>query len=100
MADAIAFPAWFGPKDGEPIQVRHALEIQEGWVQHFGHYDVQRGCWVPREQPKPEKAAEEPKAPAPAATGLGELRKQYKAKFGKNPSPRLSADAIREKLAT
>lgn len=50
--------------------------------------------------------AKSAKARAPAggsggahATTLGDLRKQYRAKFGKRPSPKWDADAIKAKLA-
>lgn len=41
---------------------------------------------------KPAKAA-------PAEGSLADLRKQYRAKFGKGPSPKWDADAIKAKLA-
>lgn len=40
------------------------------------------------------------KAPKdPATSELGDLRKQYRARFGKGPSPKWDADTLRGKIA-
>jgi len=41
------FPSWWGPRGGDPIQCRDALEIRAGWIAHRGRYDVLIGQWVP-----------------------------------------------------
>ncbi len=46
----------------------------------------------------PEKASEAPAAKKPQSP-LSALRKEYKALSGKNPSPRLDAEALGEKIA-
>ena len=45
------FPAWWGPEGGDPIQCRNPQEIQPGWIEHRGRYDVQLGRWIPQEAP-------------------------------------------------
>jgi len=47
----------------------------------------------------PKGAAPIKSMTAPASSELGDLRKQYRAKFGKNAGPKWTADQIREKLS-
>lgn len=69
----------YGP--GEKAEIfYHAADVPAGWEDH----------------PSKVKAAKGEEAPK---TGLSALRKEFKALTGKNPSPRLDADALSEKLA-
>lgn len=55
---------------------------------------------VPADVAKKAKAKVGKAAAKPAKSELAAARADYKAKFGKQPGPRMTADAIREKIAS
>lgn len=91
------FPAWYGPADSDPIEVRSALEIQDGWVEHFGHYDHPRGCWVPND-PLDHDGDGEKGGSITAPGDMKALRAEYQAKFGKRAFNGWDEATLRAKL--
>jgi hypothetical protein len=79
------FPSWWGPKGGDPVQCRSAREVQEGWVRHHGHYDVQIGQWVKRDPLDHDGDGAKGGSTRPSGDGIKALRAAYKTKFGKKP---------------
>lgn len=93
------FPSWWGPKGGDPIQCRSALEVQDDWIQHFGHYDIQRGCWVPEYHPLDHDKNGELGGSVSAVDDIKDLRAAYLEKMGKRPFPAWDAAELKRRMA-
>lgn len=94
------WPAWFyGP--GEKAEIfERAEDVPAGWQDHPSKVTAAKPAPTPApaasgSEAKPPKTGKAPKVPTP----LGEARKAYKLKFGKNPGPKLTLDEINAKLA-
>lgn len=99
MTDAVTFPSWWGPKSGDPIHCRNPLEIQEGWVQHFGHYDVQIGQFVPDGGPLDHDKDGRPGGSTSSVEDIKALRAAYAKKLGKKPFPGWDAAELKRRMA-
>lgn len=98
MSDQL-FPSWWGPKNGDPILCRSVTEVEDGWVQHTGHYDVHRGCWVSEYHPLDHDKDGKKGGSVSAVEDIKALRAAYKVKMGKRPGNNWDAAEIRRRMA-
>lgn len=98
------FPGWFFGPGGAQKLCETEADVPKGWTDNQAEAiaaDEKAGKREAAKQVSKPAAAKPAKAPAAEkpASELGAARADYKAKFGKNPSPKWDVAAIREKLA-